>query len=163
MVLEPLVWSWGRDTAPGPRPLQAGRVGHSSMRDGLCHRRRTPRVLHMGHLQASTVLGGSGWVPSLQPWASPPVFSCLQLAVELHPGESCHSPGTSTTVQQQPGQPRVSGRDRHVLDSVLLPGPARGLCPQAVPGEVAACCLLHTLQSLLCPHCMSLTGDAVSA
>lgn len=67
----------------------------------------------------SAKLGGIG--ASSQPQASPPIFSCLQLAVELHPGKSCHSPGASTTVQQQPGQPRVSGdTGGQVLGSVFL-------------------------------------------
>lgn len=66
--------------------------------------------------------------------SSPPLLSRLQLAVELHPGKSCHGPGTSTTVQQEPGQPRVSGdTGGQVPGSVLLLGSAPGLCPHAAP------------------------------
>ena len=67
MVLKPLVWMWGRDTAPGPQPLQAVRVASldcPSTGGVLCHPAWTHRVLHMGHLPASTTLDGSGWVLS---------------------------------------------------------------------------------------------------
>lgn len=44
------------------------------------------------------------------PWAT---WSCVcvyaQPAVELHPGRRCQGPGTSTTAQHEPDQPRVSG------------------------------------------------------
>lgn len=66
MVLKPLVWAWGRDSAPGLQALQAVRAGHPSTGSVLCHPRWTHGVLHMGHLPASTTLDGSGWVLSLQ-------------------------------------------------------------------------------------------------
>ena len=95
-----------------------------------------PGLHHAGWQRMGAEPGGIG--ASSQPQASPPVFSCSQLAVELHPGKSCHGPGASTTVQRQPGQPRVSGdTGRQVLGSVFLLGPAQGLCPHAAPGEVA--------------------------
>lgn len=38
-----------------------------------------------------------------------------QPAVELHPGWRCQGPGTSTTVQQEPDQPRVSGASMQAM------------------------------------------------
>lgn len=92
---------------------------------------------------------------SSQHWTSPPVLSCLQLAVELHPGKSCHSPGTSTTVQQQPGHSRVSGdKGGQVLGSVFLLGCVPGLCPHNASGE-AALPAASSMRS--CPSCVPIT------
>ena len=57
------------------------------------------------------------------PWA---MWSCVcvsaQPAVELHPGRRCQGPGTSTTAQHEPDQPRVSGASEGVggADSATL-------------------------------------------
>lgn len=82
--------------------------------------------------------GGTGAPCSLQPRPSPPLL--LQLAVELHSGKRCHGAGTSTQVQQQPGQPRVSGDTG---------GQVLGTPGQGPPGHFGTPC--PVLGALRCP------------
>lgn len=56
---------------------------------------RVPSFWNLQNMQGSAL--GSSVSVSVQP------------AVELHPGWCCQGPGTSTTAQQKPDQPRVSG------------------------------------------------------
>ena len=74
-----------------------------------------------------------------------------QPAVELHPGRRCQGPGTSTTAQHEPDQPRVSGASEGAggADSAtLLPtgSPALSMQPPLLQGQRACfhltwCCV----------------------
>lgn len=71
-----------------------------------------------------------------------------QPAVELHPGRCGQGPGTSTTTQPEPDQPRVSGASAGAAGRAGRQG---NLKPRGPPGTWLGSCQRPSAHSLLCP------------